>query len=87
MHFARTQMPNVTHIQVDLDDTTFWSGLMSKLHAEGQPPPDIMHASPPCAAHSKLANLRARECLKRVWLKRLSSASLITRRLALRGLM
>eukprot|EP00965_Chrysotila_dentata_P038469 1278388-Pleurochrysis_carterae.AAC.1 len=30
---------------------------MSKLHAEGQPPPDVMHASPPCAAHSKLTNL------------------------------
>eukprot|EP00965_Chrysotila_dentata_P091497 3021244-Pleurochrysis_carterae.AAC.1 len=30
---------------------------MSKLHAEGQPPPDIMQASPPCVAHSKLANL------------------------------
>eukprot|EP00965_Chrysotila_dentata_P035001 1164619-Pleurochrysis_carterae.AAC.1 len=30
---------------------------MSKLHAEGQPPPDAMQASPPCAAHSKLANL------------------------------
>eukprot|EP00965_Chrysotila_dentata_P213324 6187562-Pleurochrysis_carterae.AAC.2 len=54
---GRTQMPNVTHEQVDLDDASFWSGLMSKLHAEGQPPPDIMHASLPCAAHSKLANL------------------------------
>eukprot|EP00965_Chrysotila_dentata_P161776 5343101-Pleurochrysis_carterae.AAC.1 len=50
-------MPNGTHVQLDLDDTTFWSGLMSKLNAEGQLPPDIMHASPPCAALSKLANL------------------------------
>eukprot|EP00965_Chrysotila_dentata_P126417 4178841-Pleurochrysis_carterae.AAC.1 len=41
---------------------------MSKLHAEGQPPPDIMHASPPCAAYSKLANLPR---------KRLPEASLV----------
>eukprot|EP00965_Chrysotila_dentata_P044461 1478185-Pleurochrysis_carterae.AAC.1 len=34
---------------------------MSKLHAEGKPPPDVMHASPPCADHSKLANLPRRE--------------------------
>eukprot|EP00965_Chrysotila_dentata_P056437 1872781-Pleurochrysis_carterae.AAC.1 len=57
MHFARAQMPNVTHVQVDVDDAKFWSGLMLKLHVEGQPPPDIMNASPPCDAHSKLANL------------------------------
>eukprot|EP00965_Chrysotila_dentata_P084251 2782299-Pleurochrysis_carterae.AAC.1 len=44
-------------MQVDLGDASFWSGLMSKLHAEGQPLPAIMHASPPSAAHSKLANL------------------------------
>eukprot|EP00965_Chrysotila_dentata_P127898 4229704-Pleurochrysis_carterae.AAC.1 len=30
---------------------------MSKFHAEGQLPPDVMHASPPCTADSKLANL------------------------------
>eukprot|EP00965_Chrysotila_dentata_P070835 2341384-Pleurochrysis_carterae.AAC.1 len=34
---------------------------MSKLHAEGQPPPDVMHASPHCAAHSKMANLPRKE--------------------------
>eukprot|EP00965_Chrysotila_dentata_P098110 3244369-Pleurochrysis_carterae.AAC.1 len=34
---------------------------MSKLHAEGQPSPDVMHTSPPCAAHSKLANLPRKE--------------------------
>eukprot|EP00965_Chrysotila_dentata_P172818 5702716-Pleurochrysis_carterae.AAC.1 len=57
-------MPNVAHVQVDLDDASFWSGLMSKLHAEGQPRPDIMHASPPCAAHSKLANLLSKRVPK-----------------------
>eukprot|EP00965_Chrysotila_dentata_P153157 5061369-Pleurochrysis_carterae.AAC.1 len=54
-------MPNVAHIQVDVDDASFWSGLMSKLHAEGRSPPDVMHASQPCAAHSKLANLPRKE--------------------------
>eukprot|EP00965_Chrysotila_dentata_P094548 3125992-Pleurochrysis_carterae.AAC.1 len=54
---TRTQMPNVTNVQIILDDLSFWSGLMSKLHVEGHPPPVVMHASPPCAAHSKLANL------------------------------
>eukprot|EP00965_Chrysotila_dentata_P165691 5470640-Pleurochrysis_carterae.AAC.1 len=63
-HFTRTQMPNVTHVQIDLDDASSWSGSMSKLHAEGQPLPDIMHASPPCAAHSKLASLPRRRVLE-----------------------
>eukprot|EP00965_Chrysotila_dentata_P126992 4200908-Pleurochrysis_carterae.AAC.1 len=38
---------------------------MSKLHAEGQPPPDIMQASSPCAAHSlaSLPRIRAPEAI------------------------
>eukprot|EP00965_Chrysotila_dentata_P199386 6179351-Pleurochrysis_carterae.AAC.1 len=41
-----------------------------------QPPPDIMHTSPPCAAHSKLANLprmkAAEASLVEATIKRLS---------------
>eukprot|EP00965_Chrysotila_dentata_P113113 3737029-Pleurochrysis_carterae.AAC.1 len=56
MH-SRLQMSNVSHVQVNMSDASFKVYLESELHAQGQPPPNLVHASPLCVLHSKLAYL------------------------------
>ena len=43
--------------QRDVDSPAFWNELMRRGRIGNLPPPDIIHASPPCGVHSKIGRL------------------------------
>ena len=57
--FVRLPLQGMDYVQADLHDDAFWSKLTVEGCLHGYPPPDVMHASPPCPAHSRLRHLPA----------------------------
>ena len=59
--FLRQTIRGMHYDQVDLSSAEFWDSMMTKGRAFDWPPPDVIHASPPCAPHSSLRHLPLRE--------------------------
>ena len=57
--FLRKPITDMHYVQAEIGDA-FWERLMKDGHLPGHPPPDVVHASPPCAPHSSLRFLAAR---------------------------
>ena len=54
---SSTVTSGMTFYQCDLSDETLWAELLRTGSIKGLPPPDIIHASPPCQCFTKLNNL------------------------------
>ena len=55
--FERTPVDGMHYVQADLSKDAFWDDMRRLGRVQGHPPPDLMHASPPCAPHSRLRHL------------------------------
>ena len=47
----------MTFTHADVDSSEFWAELEDRGRYKDLPPPDVIHASPPCSCHSKLTRL------------------------------
>ena len=56
-HFVRTPISSMTYVQADIFDPGFQDQLLRDGHIGGHPPPDIIHASPPCVLSTNLRGL------------------------------
>ena len=56
-HFLRQRIEGMHYSEADVNDPRFWYHMMATGRAAGWPPPDVIHASPPCAPHSSLRHL------------------------------
>ena len=55
--FLREEISAMHYLKMDIETDEFWSHLEQTGSLPGYPPPDIIHASPPCSPHSALAAL------------------------------
>ena len=56
-HFIRETIQGMHYVEMDLDSEEFWRQLKTCKGVAGFPPPDVIHASPPCSPHSTLRHL------------------------------